>query len=98
MYPFINHNQNDVISKTFWKNLHTLFYTLLTAESMKAAKKTVSEEFGEKQETKSFYGQEVTQKGKHYAVCQIQISYENVSVIYTLTFDQDMKLAGIFLK
>ena len=28
MYPFINHNQNDVISKTFWKNLHTLFYTL----------------------------------------------------------------------
>ena len=70
----------------------------LTAESMKTAKKTVSEEFGEKQETKSFYGQEVTQKGKHYAVCQIQISYENVSVIYTLTFDQDMKLAGIFLK
>lgn len=29
MYPFINHNQNDVISKMFWKNLHTLFYTLL---------------------------------------------------------------------
>ena len=28
MYPFINHNQNDVISKMFWKNLHTLFYTL----------------------------------------------------------------------
>ena len=26
--PFINHNQNDVISKMFWKNLHTLFYTL----------------------------------------------------------------------
>ena len=29
MYPFINHNQNDVISKMFWKNLHTLFYTLI---------------------------------------------------------------------
>ena len=29
MYPFINHNQNDVISKMLWKNLHTLFYTLL---------------------------------------------------------------------
>lgn len=28
MYPFINHNQNDVISKMFWNNLHTLFYTL----------------------------------------------------------------------
>ena len=28
MYPFINHNQNDIISKMFWKNLHTLFYTL----------------------------------------------------------------------
>ena len=32
MYPFINHNQNDVISKMFWKNLHTLFYTLQFAE------------------------------------------------------------------
>ena len=32
MYPFINHNQNDVISKTFWKNLHTFFYTLSELE------------------------------------------------------------------
>ena len=33
MYPFINHNQNDVISKMFWKNLHTLFYTLEFADN-----------------------------------------------------------------
>ena len=40
MYPFINHIQNDVISKMFWKNLHTLFYTLSVldkkAEKMKS--------------------------------------------------------------
>ena len=35
MYPFINHNQNDVISKTFWKNLHTLFYTLCSINEEK---------------------------------------------------------------
>ena len=35
MYPFINHNQNDVISKMFWKNLHTLFYTLVSPKWLK---------------------------------------------------------------
>ena len=42
MYPFINHNQNDVISKMFWKNLHTLFYTL-KCEEVEAALRTTEQ-------------------------------------------------------
>ena len=44
MYPFINHNQNDVISKMFWKNLHTLFYTLERADVGVLATDAVSRE------------------------------------------------------
>ena len=36
-HPFINHNQNDIISKMFWKNLHTLFYTLTKFSASEAA-------------------------------------------------------------
>lgn len=38
------------------------------------------------------------QRGEKYAVAQIKASYENVTVSYTITFDADMKLAGIYFR
>ena len=44
------------------------------------------------------YATEVIQNGEHYAIAQVTVSYENVNVVYTLTYDADMKLAGLYMR
>ena len=56
MYPFINHNQNDVISKMFWKNLHTLFYTLAAYAEYRQAKKEMQDFVTAKHNVDAFLG------------------------------------------
>lgn len=41
---------------------------------------------------------ELVQKGEHYALIQVNASYEKVSVTYTLTFDEEMRLYGFYIK
>ncbi len=41
---------------------------------------------------------QIREKGKDYAVAQINVSYENVSVTYTLTYDQEMELNGFYVR
>ena len=41
---------------------------------------------------------EITQMNRHFAVCQVNVSYENVSVVYTITFDENMNVAGLYFK
>lgn len=62
------------------------------------AKEAACEDFGALEEYKNTYFVEMTQKGQHFAVAQIDASYENVRVIYTLTFDEDGKLCGIYMR
>ena len=44
------------------------------------------------------YSVESSQLGKTYAVVQMSVAYKNVSATYTLSFDEDMKLAGMYIK
>jgi len=39
-----------------------------------------------------------SQNGIDYAVAVVKAKYENREIIYTISFDQDMKLAGLYLK
>ena len=39
-----------------------------------------------------------TQSGVTYAVVAAKVKYENSDVTYTISFDQNMKLAGLYLK
>ncbi len=41
---------------------------------------------------------ELVQKGEHYALVQVNASYENVSVTYTLSFNEEMLLYGFYIK
>lgn len=43
------------------------------------------------------YMTEVKQKGKLMAVIQKVVSYENINVIYTISFDKEMKMAGLHM-
>ena len=71
---------------------------VLTEDYMSAAKQQLSEEFGERISVGTIYMQEVRQMGLCLAVCQATVTYENVSIVYTITFDEDMKLAGLYMK
>jgi len=71
---------------------------ILTPETMNAAKAQVAEGWGDFVNFAPAYMSEITQGGEHYALGQMNVTYTNVSVTYTLTFDQQGKLAGLFMK
>lgn len=71
---------------------------VLNDEDMDAAKQLVGDDWGARVELGTIYMQEVEQQGVHYVVTQVAASYENVTVTYTITFDENMKLAGIYMK
>ena len=41
---------------------------------------------------------EMNQGGQKYAVSDIKADYENISVTFRLTYDKDMKLAGLYVR
>ena len=70
----------------------------LTAEVMENAKAQISDNWGERKSFGSIYIGEITQGKRHYAVGEITVIYENTSVIYRLTYDTDMRLAGLYMR
>ncbi len=44
------------------------------------------------------YISEVSQINQHYVIGQVTAAYENVSITYTITLDEDMKWAGLYMK
>lgn len=62
------------------------------------AKAIISADWGKQVSYGNFYLTQLRQMGKKYAVGQVTVSYENTNVTYTLTFDEDLKLAGIYIK
>jgi len=71
---------------------------ILSADIMNKAKKQVSDDWGELKSYGNIYLVEIKQQGRNYAVGQINVIYENVAVTYTITFNEDMKLDGLYMK
>ena len=71
---------------------------VLNKETMDEAKRNISDDWGERLQFGTLYAQELTQGNTHYAVGQITVNYENVSATYTITYDADMKLAGLYMR
>ena len=44
------------------------------------------------------YMQGLKQKGKVMVVTQVDAVYENVSVVYTISFDEDLRLGGLYMR
>lgn len=70
----------------------------LTEDGMEKAKEQVSADWGKQLSIGTIYAAEIAQGKRHYAVGEVTVSYENVSVIYRLTYDTDMKLAGLYMR
>ncbi len=70
----------------------------LTKETIDEGRALLGDEWGELQEIGTVYMAEIEQKGKTYIFTQVHVTYENVKVIYTINFDEEMRLAGIFFQ
>lgn len=72
--------------------------TLLNQETVGGVKDAISTDWGERQSIGNVYLGGVKQKGKLLIVTQVDVIYENVSVVYTISFDENMKLAGLYMR
>lgn len=70
----------------------------LNAETMEKAKDSLRADWGAFQSFGNVYMGEVKQMGQRYVVVQMNAAYEHISVTYTLTFDEDMELSGLYMK
>ncbi len=72
--------------------------TALTEQTMQTVKNQIAGEWGEQKSIGQVYMSEIAQLGKHYVACQVTVLYENVSVTYTITYDEQMQLAGVYMR
>ena len=71
---------------------------MINEEEMEHARDNLAEDWGKLLNYGSIYMVESVQRGQHSAVVQMSISYENASVTYTISFDKNMKLNGLWMK
>lgn len=71
---------------------------LLNAETRADMRSTLSDDWGERKQFGAVYMAELIQGNRHLAVGEMTVTYENVSVTYRLTYDEDMRFAGIYVR
>lgn len=72
--------------------------SVLNAETFESVKGLIADDWGAFERYDTVYIVELVQKNVHYAVSDVTVTYENVSVTYRLTYDKDMRLAGLYLR
>lgn len=70
----------------------------LTPEVWGEAKQQFSENWGALEKLGTIYLSEAEQDGAVLAAGQVKATYENVKVTYTIVFNQEMQLAGLYIK
>lgn len=84
--------------KTLQENAEEKIRAVITEETFQQAKEMIASDWGEFLAFGNSYLAEIRQMGKKTVVIQMNASYEKVSVTYTLNFDKNMNLIGLFMK
>ena len=72
--------------------------SVLNEERMEQVKNDLSEDWGARRQFGAAYIAELEQQNAHFAVGEITVTYDNISVTYRLTFDSNMRLAGLYVR
>lgn len=70
----------------------------LTEEAMEQTKETIGNDWGKQVSLGNKYIAEIHQGWTKYAVVQINVGYENANVTYTLSFNTEYRLIGLYMK
>lgn len=71
---------------------------VLDEENIGKARAQISDDWGGRTQFGTIYMVELVQKNTHYVVGEIMVSYENVNITYRLTYDEEMRLAGVYMR
>lgn len=71
---------------------------MLTEDKLGAAREESIGELGAFEKFSGYVAAEVKQGGENLAVTEVTAVYEKRSVIYRISFDENMKLAGIYMR
>lgn len=70
----------------------------LTEKTVDEIRRTLSDDWGERKQFGAVYMVELIQANKHFAVGEMTVTYDNISVTYRLTYDADMRFAGVYVR
>lgn len=70
----------------------------LNADYMDAIKAQLAADWGARVSFGNAYMAEISQQGQDYVVVEMTVTYENISVIYKITLDEDLKVAGLYIR
>lgn len=70
----------------------------LTEKTRDEIRGTLSDDWGERKQFDAVYMVELIQANKHFAVGEMTVTYDNISVTYRLTYDEDMRFAGVYVR
>lgn len=70
----------------------------MTEENLEGTRKIFGDDWGSLVSYGNAYTSEIVQMGKSIAVVQINVTYENTAITYTISFDKNMKLCGFYMK
>lgn len=71
---------------------------LLEKTNLEEIKAQIGTDWGDRKSVGNVYTVELTQMGKRSAVVQMHVAYENESVMYTISFNQEMEMTGLWLQ
>lgn len=71
---------------------------VLTEDMIKEAREAIGPDWGDFQSFGNAYMVQYMRMGKTMAVIEMNVSYENASVTYTISFNKDMTIAGLWMK
>lgn len=70
----------------------------LSREAMEQAKRSISDDWGRQISLGNVYMTGIRQMREEFAAVQVNVGYENANVTYTLSFDTEYKLIGLYMK
>ncbi len=70
----------------------------LAGTSFSVIRGYIGEDWGELQSMGRIYMVEIRERNKAYAAVQVNVSYENVNVTFTLSFNRQMELYGFYVR
>lgn len=70
----------------------------LNGATLKYARQQLCEDFGDFESLGEMSVSEAVQEGMAYAMVRVSAAYHNIRVVYTITFDAEMRLAGFYVK
>lgn len=71
---------------------------VLDVAALEEAKASISKNWGSRISIGNIYMQEMRRSRIYMAIVQVSVAYENVTVIYTFSFNEDMELVGLYMR